>query len=75
MRSGTVKTYTIDRDGREHVLGFHFPGEVIGLDGPQPDRSFVWIPSIKAVVGGVVVWGGAAWRNSSRQKAAGRRIR
>lgn len=29
--------------------------EVIGLDGPQPDRSFVWIPSIKAVVGGVVV--------------------
>lgn len=29
--------------------------EVVGLDGPQPDRSFVWIPSIKAVVGGVVV--------------------
>ena len=29
--------------------------EVIGLNGPQPDRSFVWIPSIKAVVGGVVV--------------------
>lgn len=28
---------------------------MIGLDGPQPDRSFVWIPSIKAVVGGVVV--------------------
>ncbi|MES2821410.1 MAG: MBL fold metallo-hydrolase [Pseudomonadota bacterium] len=29
--------------------------EVIGLDGPQPERSFVWIPSIKAVVGGVVL--------------------
>lgn len=29
--------------------------EVHGLEGPQPDRSFVWIPSIKAVVGGVVV--------------------
>src|SRR5450830_832817 len=29
--------------------------KVIGLDGPQPERSFVWIPSIKAVVGGVVV--------------------
>lgn len=29
--------------------------EVVGLDGPQPGRSFVWIPSIKAVVGGVVV--------------------
>ena len=30
--------------------------EVIGLDGAQPDRTFVWIPSIKAVVGGVVVF-------------------
>ncbi|WP_166363786.1 MBL fold metallo-hydrolase [Pseudomonas akapageensis] len=29
--------------------------KVIGLDSKQPDRSFVWIPSIKAVVGGVVV--------------------
>lgn len=29
--------------------------DIIGLDGPQPDRSVVWIPSIKAVVGGVVV--------------------
>lgn len=29
--------------------------QVIGLDGPQPDRSFVWIPSIRAVIGGVVV--------------------
>ncbi|MFY0730428.1 MBL fold metallo-hydrolase [Pseudomonas sp. NFX15] len=29
--------------------------QVLGLDGPQPDRSFVWIPSLKAVVGGVVV--------------------
>ena len=29
--------------------------EVRGLDGPQPDRSFVWIPSLKAVVGGVVL--------------------
>ncbi|QXI16747.1 MBL fold metallo-hydrolase [Pseudomonas hamedanensis] len=29
--------------------------QVIGLDGKQPDRSFVWIPSLQAVVGGVVV--------------------
>ena len=32
VRAGTVKTYVIDRDGREHVLGFHLPGEVIGLN-------------------------------------------
>jgi len=28
---------------------------IMGLKGPQPDRTFVWIPSIKAVVGGVVI--------------------
>lgn len=32
VRGGSVKTRVLDRDGREHVLGFHFPGEVIGLD-------------------------------------------
>ena len=32
VRAGTVKTYTVDREGREHVLGFHLPGEVIGLN-------------------------------------------
>ncbi|MFJ3045911.1 MBL fold metallo-hydrolase [Herbaspirillum chlorophenolicum] len=31
--------------------------DIKGLDGPQPERSFVWIPSLKAVVGGVVVDG------------------
>ncbi|MFL6607114.1 MAG: MBL fold metallo-hydrolase [Pseudomonas sp.] len=29
--------------------------QIVGLEGPQPGRSFVWIPSIKTVVGGVVV--------------------
>lgn len=32
VRAGTVKTYVVDAKGREHVLGFHLPGEVIGLD-------------------------------------------
>lgn len=31
VRSGTVKTYVIDNEGREQVLGFFLPGEVIGL--------------------------------------------
>ena len=30
--------------------------KVVGLGGKQPDRTFVWIPSIKAVVGGVVLF-------------------
>lgn len=32
--------------------------EVVGLDGEQPQRSFVWIPSLRAVVGGVNVFAG-----------------
>lgn len=32
--------------------------QIIGLDGPTPDRSFVWIPSIKTVAGGISVMAG-----------------
>lgn len=32
--------------------------EVIGLDGNTPDRTFVWIPSVRAVVGGIPVMAG-----------------
>ncbi|MCP3020174.1 MBL fold metallo-hydrolase [Cupriavidus basilensis] len=31
--------------------------EVLGLDGPAPERTVVWIPSLKTVAGGVVVFG------------------
>src|SRR5690606_3020106 len=32
VRGGTVKTYVHDASGREQVLGFFLPGEVIGLN-------------------------------------------
>jgi glyoxylase-like metal-dependent hydrolase (beta-lactamase superfamily II) len=32
--------------------------EICGLSDGAPDRSFVWIPDLAAVVGGVVVYGG-----------------
>ena len=38
VRAGTVKTCQIDEDGREHVLGFYLPGEVIGLNAIYPDH-------------------------------------
>ena len=38
VRAGTVKTYIVDRNGQEQVLGFHLPGEVIGLDAIDGDR-------------------------------------
>lgn len=36
--------------------------KVIGLNGATPDRTFVWIPSIKTVAGGIpVLWGEHVW--------------
>lgn len=38
------------------------PLKVIGLNGPTPDRTFVWIPSSRTVAGGVpVAWGEHVW--------------
>ena len=36
VRSGCYKTYSVDSEGREHVLGFHLPGELLGLDAIYP---------------------------------------
>lgn len=38
VRAGTVKTYIIDAQGNEQVLGFHLPGEVIGLNAIHSAR-------------------------------------
>lgn len=38
VRTGAVKTSAIDADGREQVLGFYLPGEVIGLNGIYSDQ-------------------------------------
>ncbi len=38
VRAGTVKTYIVDPAGNEQVLGFHLPGEVIGLNAISDNR-------------------------------------
>ena len=38
VRGGTVKTRMSDREGREQVLGFYLPGEVIGLNAIYPEH-------------------------------------
>ena len=40
VRAGSFKTYTVDAEGREHVLGFHLPGELIGLKAIYHKRHF-----------------------------------
>lgn len=38
VRGGSVKTRMVDREGREQVLGFYLPGEVIGLNAIYPEH-------------------------------------
>lgn len=38
VRSGLIKTSMVDTEGREQVLGFFLPGEMIGLDAIYPER-------------------------------------
>ncbi len=38
VRSGCFKSYVIDEDGNEQVLGFHLPGELLGLDAIYPKK-------------------------------------
>lgn len=37
VRSGSLKTYTLNDQGEEQVTGFYLPGEIIGLDGIESD--------------------------------------
>lgn len=38
VKTGSIKTYTPSEDGGEQVLGFHLPGEIIGLDAIEGDH-------------------------------------
>ena len=37
VRSGTVKTRLVDMEGRELILGFYLPGELVGLNAIHPE--------------------------------------
>lgn len=54
VRSGCLKTYTVDGEGREHIRGFHLPGDLIGLDaifaGRYPSSAVAVEPSEVCVI-------------------------
>ena len=37
VRAGTVKTRLVDLEGRELILGFYLPGELVGLNAIHPE--------------------------------------
>lgn len=38
VRSGSIKTFVVDRAGNEQVVGFHLPGEILGMGALGRDR-------------------------------------
>lgn len=32
VRSGSIKSFSIDDEGNEQVIGFYLPGEILGMD-------------------------------------------
>jgi glyoxylase-like metal-dependent hydrolase (beta-lactamase superfamily II) len=47
-------------------------GQSLNISGPTPSRTYVWIPSIKAVVGGVVLFGNLHVWTADTQSAQSR---
>lgn len=37
VRSGAIKTSSVTTNGEEHITGFYFPGEIVGLDSVGHD--------------------------------------
>lgn len=38
VRSGSMKTVVLDANGLEQIVGFHYPGDLLGLDGIAQER-------------------------------------
>jgi CRP/FNR family transcriptional regulator len=38
LQSGCLKAHVVDAEGREHVVAFHFPGEILGVEAIYPGR-------------------------------------
>lgn len=38
VRSGSLKTYVLNESGDMQVIGFHLPGEIVGIDALATDR-------------------------------------
>ena len=46
VKSGMFKTVALDAEGHERVVGFHLPGELIGLDAVYPEQHMTTAISI-----------------------------
>ena len=50
VKSGTFKSTRLDESGNEHVVGFHLPGELMGLDGIYPETYSTTVTALDSAV-------------------------
>lgn len=48
IRTGSVKSHTVGPDGEEQITGFHFPGELVGLDAIADEVHDCTVTSLEA---------------------------
>lgn len=59
LKANAPKTLIMpDALGSDHLTLEGRAIEIVGLDGPTPARSFVWIPSLQTVLGGAILFAG-----------------
>lgn len=47
LRSGALKAYKNTGDGKEQVTGFHFPGEIFGVDGISQNKHVISVVALE----------------------------
>ena len=49
IRTGSVKVYVLDKNGEEQIIGFYFPGEVIGFDAINKEKYICYAIALETL--------------------------
>jgi CRP/FNR family transcriptional regulator len=50
VRSGSLKSYVSDKDGVEQIIGFHFPGDIIGFDALKDNKHASYTQALETAM-------------------------
>ena len=49
IRTGSLKIYVLNKDGEEQIIGFYFPGEVIGFDAINKEKYICYAIALETL--------------------------
>nr|WP_297349240.1 fumarate/nitrate reduction transcriptional regulator Fnr [uncultured Glaciecola sp.] len=50
VRSGSFKSYISDKEGVEQIIGFHFPGDIIGFDALKDNKHASYTQALETAM-------------------------